>query len=240
MPDVVQEWHAEDVIFEAFWRIFSAFWTTKLAKNDLKDALQRRGYLRSLPMGPIDGTHGIQAGVPPVLSHCRDKAEQRGCPSILASKTREKCLEDAPHASKIMQSDLKDALQRRGFTHSLPMGCIDGSYGQKWLEVRAAASRPVSSSQNGVPAGQPKRRSGRGLAAKTAFRPGSSSQNGVNNRKGRTLLPTCRNGQQQVVVHPFSGATPGAGGGGWAAGALCIRQIHTLDDPGASPKHRPQ
>eukprot|EP00661_Eupelagonemidae_sp_cell13_P024810 gene24810-biopygen17947 len=55
IPDAVQEWHAEDVIFEAFWRIFSAFWTTKLAKNGLKDALQRRGYLRSLPMGPIDG-----------------------------------------------------------------------------------------------------------------------------------------------------------------------------------------
>eukprot|EP00661_Eupelagonemidae_sp_cell13_P013096 gene13096-biopygen23021 len=54
MPDVVQEWHAEDVIFEAFWRILSALWTNKLAKSGLKDAPQRRGYIRSIPMGLID------------------------------------------------------------------------------------------------------------------------------------------------------------------------------------------
>eukprot|EP00661_Eupelagonemidae_sp_cell13_P025343 gene25343-biopygen6001 len=56
MPDAVQEWHAEDVIFEAFWMISSTFCTKKkLAKSCLKDAPQRRGYTRSLPMGPIDG-----------------------------------------------------------------------------------------------------------------------------------------------------------------------------------------
>eukprot|EP00661_Eupelagonemidae_sp_cell13_P006461 gene6462-biopygen7378 len=46
--------------FEAFWRILQAFWHPKLAKNGLKDAPQRRGYTRSLPMGPIDGTHGVR------------------------------------------------------------------------------------------------------------------------------------------------------------------------------------
>ena len=58
MPDTVQEWHAEEVSFEAFWSILQAFWPPKLAKSGLKDAPQRRGYTRSLPMGPIDGTHG--------------------------------------------------------------------------------------------------------------------------------------------------------------------------------------
>eukprot|EP00661_Eupelagonemidae_sp_cell13_P021583 gene21583-biopygen22184 len=58
MPDTVQEWHAEEVIFEAFWMISQACWPPKLAKRGLKDAPQRRGYTRSLPMGSIDGTHG--------------------------------------------------------------------------------------------------------------------------------------------------------------------------------------
>eukprot|EP00661_Eupelagonemidae_sp_cell13_P020760 gene20760-biopygen20622 len=58
MPDTVQEWHAEEVIFGAFWRILLAFWPPKLAKSGLKHAPQRRGDTRSLPMGPIDGTHG--------------------------------------------------------------------------------------------------------------------------------------------------------------------------------------
>eukprot|EP00661_Eupelagonemidae_sp_cell13_P014825 gene14825-biopygen3624 len=55
MPGTVQEWHAEEVIFGAFWRILPAFWPPKLAKSGLKHAPQRRGYTRSLPMGPIDG-----------------------------------------------------------------------------------------------------------------------------------------------------------------------------------------
>eukprot|EP00661_Eupelagonemidae_sp_cell13_P023618 gene23618-biopygen1277 len=54
MPDTVQEWHAEEVIFGAFWRILLAFWHPKLAKSGLKHAPQRRGDIRSLPMGPID------------------------------------------------------------------------------------------------------------------------------------------------------------------------------------------
>eukprot|EP00661_Eupelagonemidae_sp_cell13_P025391 gene25391-biopygen15027 len=57
MPDTVQEWHAEEVIFEAFWIILQAFWPPQVAKSCLKDAPQRRGYTRSLPMDPIDGTH---------------------------------------------------------------------------------------------------------------------------------------------------------------------------------------
>eukprot|EP00661_Eupelagonemidae_sp_cell13_P024148 gene24148-biopygen19393 len=55
MPDTVQEWHAEEVIFRAFWRILLAFWPPKLAKSGLKHAPQRRGDTHSLPMGPIDG-----------------------------------------------------------------------------------------------------------------------------------------------------------------------------------------
>eukprot|EP00661_Eupelagonemidae_sp_cell13_P010252 gene10252-biopygen1747 len=58
MPDTVQEWAAEDVIFGAFLMILQAFWPPKPAKSGLKHAPQRRGYTRSLPMGPIDGTHG--------------------------------------------------------------------------------------------------------------------------------------------------------------------------------------
>eukprot|EP00661_Eupelagonemidae_sp_cell13_P021840 gene21840-biopygen17678 len=54
MPDTVQQWHAEEVIFGAFWRILLAFWPPKLAKSGLKHAPQRRGDTRSLPMGPID------------------------------------------------------------------------------------------------------------------------------------------------------------------------------------------
>eukprot|EP00661_Eupelagonemidae_sp_cell13_P014062 gene14062-biopygen17070 len=49
MPDTVQEWHAEDVIFEAFLSILQAFWPPKLANSGLKDAPQRRAYIRSLP-----------------------------------------------------------------------------------------------------------------------------------------------------------------------------------------------
>eukprot|EP00661_Eupelagonemidae_sp_cell13_P012857 gene12857-biopygen23004 len=65
MPDTVQEWH-EEVIFEALWRISQACWQTNLAKSGLKDAPQRRGNTRSLPMGPIDGTHGCaqKNGIP--------------------------------------------------------------------------------------------------------------------------------------------------------------------------------
>eukprot|EP00661_Eupelagonemidae_sp_cell13_P011376 gene11376-biopygen7845 len=44
--------------FGAFWRILQASWPPKLATSGLKHAPQRRGYIRSLPMGPIDGTHG--------------------------------------------------------------------------------------------------------------------------------------------------------------------------------------
>eukprot|EP00661_Eupelagonemidae_sp_cell13_P014900 gene14900-biopygen11177 len=55
MPDTVQGWHAEDVIFEAFWSILQAFWPPKLAKSGLKDVPKRRGCTRPLPMGPIDG-----------------------------------------------------------------------------------------------------------------------------------------------------------------------------------------
>eukprot|EP00661_Eupelagonemidae_sp_cell13_P024611 gene24611-biopygen23908 len=44
-----------EVIFETFWMILQAFWPPKLAKSGLQDAPQRRGYTRSLPMGPIDG-----------------------------------------------------------------------------------------------------------------------------------------------------------------------------------------
>eukprot|EP00661_Eupelagonemidae_sp_cell13_P017539 gene17539-biopygen12887 len=58
MADVIKEWHAEEVIFEAFCMNLQAFWPPKLAKSGLKDAPQRRGYTRSLPMGPINGTHG--------------------------------------------------------------------------------------------------------------------------------------------------------------------------------------
>eukprot|EP00661_Eupelagonemidae_sp_cell13_P017200 gene17200-biopygen20353 len=54
MPNTVQEWHAEEVIFEAFRRILQACWPPKLAKSGLKDAPQRRGYTRSLPMDRID------------------------------------------------------------------------------------------------------------------------------------------------------------------------------------------
>eukprot|EP00661_Eupelagonemidae_sp_cell13_P008341 gene8341-biopygen4623 len=43
-----------NVIFEAFWSILQAFWPPKLAKSCFKHAPQRRGYTRSLPMGPID------------------------------------------------------------------------------------------------------------------------------------------------------------------------------------------
>eukprot|EP00661_Eupelagonemidae_sp_cell13_P016385 gene16385-biopygen20277 len=67
MPNTVREWHAEDVIFEAFLNMLQAFWPPKLAKSGLKDAPQRRGYTRSLPMGPIDGTHWVRAGVSPSL-----------------------------------------------------------------------------------------------------------------------------------------------------------------------------
>eukprot|EP00661_Eupelagonemidae_sp_cell13_P016135 gene16135-biopygen21770 len=58
MPDVIQEWDAEEVICEAFWGILLAFWHPKLAKSGLKHAPLRRGYTRSLPMGSIDGTNG--------------------------------------------------------------------------------------------------------------------------------------------------------------------------------------
>eukprot|EP00661_Eupelagonemidae_sp_cell13_P011793 gene11793-biopygen3382 len=40
MPDTVQEWHAEEVIFEACWRMLQASWSPKLAKSGLKDAPQ--------------------------------------------------------------------------------------------------------------------------------------------------------------------------------------------------------
>eukprot|EP00661_Eupelagonemidae_sp_cell13_P015216 gene15216-biopygen17168 len=58
MPDTVQEWHAEEVIFEAFWMNLQAFWHPNLAKSGLKDAPQRRRYTRSLPMSSTDDTHG--------------------------------------------------------------------------------------------------------------------------------------------------------------------------------------
>eukprot|EP00661_Eupelagonemidae_sp_cell13_P008525 gene8525-biopygen16637 len=55
MPDTIQEWHAEDVIFEAFLEHFG-YKTTKIAS---KHAPQRRVYARSVQKGLIDGTHGI-------------------------------------------------------------------------------------------------------------------------------------------------------------------------------------
>eukprot|EP00661_Eupelagonemidae_sp_cell13_P018409 gene18409-biopygen21952 len=56
-PEIrVQGYHAQEVIFDAFWMISWAFWPPKPAKSGLKHAPQRRGYTRSLPMGPIDGT----------------------------------------------------------------------------------------------------------------------------------------------------------------------------------------
>eukprot|EP00661_Eupelagonemidae_sp_cell13_P025364 gene25364-biopygen20978 len=55
MPDTVQEWHAEDVIFETCLRILQAFWHPKLAKRCLKHAPQRRAHARSLEKSPIDG-----------------------------------------------------------------------------------------------------------------------------------------------------------------------------------------
>eukprot|EP00661_Eupelagonemidae_sp_cell13_P014556 gene14556-biopygen5123 len=64
MPDTVQEWHAEEVIFDAFLMNLQAFWPPKLSKSGFKHAPQRRGYTRSLPMGPIDGTHGCNPPQP--------------------------------------------------------------------------------------------------------------------------------------------------------------------------------
>eukprot|EP00661_Eupelagonemidae_sp_cell13_P014732 gene14732-biopygen9660 len=60
MLDAVQEWHHEDAIFEAFWRILQTFWPPKLAKGCWGDTPQQRGYTLSVPMGPIDGHMGVQ------------------------------------------------------------------------------------------------------------------------------------------------------------------------------------
>eukprot|EP00661_Eupelagonemidae_sp_cell13_P017735 gene17735-biopygen17354 len=71
MPDVVQAWHAEDGIFEAFGG-FHKHIGPKLAKVAcLKDAPQRRGSMVErchsgcgLPQNSVRAT---------ALSHCRDK-----------------------------------------------------------------------------------------------------------------------------------------------------------------------
>eukprot|EP00661_Eupelagonemidae_sp_cell13_P015480 gene15480-biopygen18711 len=71
MPDTVQEWHAEE---RQFLKHFGAFYKhsgiQNYPKNGLKDAPQRRGYIRSLPKGPIDGTHGVRPGnaLPPTFT----------------------------------------------------------------------------------------------------------------------------------------------------------------------------
>eukprot|EP00661_Eupelagonemidae_sp_cell13_P024428 gene24428-biopygen23897 len=43
-------------------------------------------------------------------------------------KLAKSCLNDAPQAPQLAKNDLKDAPQRRGYTRSLPMGLIDGTY----------------------------------------------------------------------------------------------------------------
>eukprot|EP00661_Eupelagonemidae_sp_cell13_P020100 gene20100-biopygen19089 len=54
MPDTIQEWPAEDVIFEAFLEYFG----DKNTQTDSKHAPQRRVYARSVQKGPIDVPSG--------------------------------------------------------------------------------------------------------------------------------------------------------------------------------------
>eukprot|EP00661_Eupelagonemidae_sp_cell13_P007686 gene7686-biopygen18063 len=130
--------------FEAFWRILLALWHPKLAKSGLKDAPQRRGYTRSLPMGPIDGTHGR---VRP-RKHRKSSTMQEIMPGVVQEWHAKDVICEALWRivqalwhPKLAKSGLKDAPQRRGYTRSLLMGPIDGSKPhQRWLERRAAAT----------------------------------------------------------------------------------------------------
>eukprot|EP00661_Eupelagonemidae_sp_cell13_P024509 gene24509-biopygen2914 len=129
-----QEWDPEDVIFEAFCMILQAFWPPKLAKNGLKDAPQRRGHTRSLPMGPIDGTHGKHRKSSKMQEIMPDTVQEWHAEDVIVEAFWSILLAFWP--PKLAKSDLKHAPQRRGYTRSLPMGPIDGTHGcaQKTVE----------------------------------------------------------------------------------------------------------
>eukprot|EP00661_Eupelagonemidae_sp_cell13_P007751 gene7751-biopygen4583 len=106
------------------FRIQNAQKCSKLAKSCLKDAQQRRGYTRSLPMGPIDGTHGkhrksskMQGIMPGTVQewHAEDVIFE-ACWRILQAfwhpKLAKRCLKDASRASKTSQK----LLERRAAT----------------------------------------------------------------------------------------------------------------------------
>eukprot|EP00661_Eupelagonemidae_sp_cell13_P016286 gene16286-biopygen20261 len=148
MSGTVRQWNATDVIFEAFWRILQASRHPKLAKRGLKCAPQRRGYTRSVPMGPIDGTHGCpQKTVFSLSTRASVRASGRnGLPRRSFFEAFLSILRAFWHP-KLAKSGLKCAPQRRGYTRSVPMGPIDGTHGcpQKTvfsLSTRASVRAP--------------------------------------------------------------------------------------------------
>eukprot|EP00661_Eupelagonemidae_sp_cell13_P007936 gene7936-biopygen1547 len=155
MPDTVQEWDAEGVIFEAFGRILQAFWPPKLAKSGLKDAPQRRAYARSLEKGPPDATGALEhpwagpffalfeafLGPNPARSGLKHAPQRRVYPRSLAKGPSMAghwlgrpgvpffALFGAFWGPNPARSGLKHAPQRRVYPRSLAKGPIDGTHG---------------------------------------------------------------------------------------------------------------
>eukprot|EP00661_Eupelagonemidae_sp_cell13_P023870 gene23870-biopygen10396 len=124
-----------NVIFEAFWSIFPAFWPPKLAKSGLKHAPQRRGYTRSLPMGPIDGTHGSPEDSRDARSAAKEGRTSRTARTLPARRKR---------MVRSRVDAVYDILFRELFIYRYPRPLISDGY------TRARSQRVPSMVHTGV------------------------------------------------------------------------------------------